>query len=477
MAAQSDNNLYETASQPDTGGHAYTFLEFNTQDDFDDYMEFEEFSQPSRSPAGPHLPPPSEPEQDSAASELHAPEPTLSPSASTPLGGPSSSSEARGASGGQAAAAAVDTLAAGMSELNFEETGDEGYEFGEGNLTEHACRYCGVQDPGCVVRCNVPTCRKWFCQLWGNACGSHIVNHLVLANHMEVCLHKDSPLRLGETIECHNCGCRNVFLLGFTYCRTGGGSFLCRELCSNDNSTRGMNWDLSQWRPLIEDGCFLPWLVKVPSEQEQLRAWQISDHQINKLEELWKNDEPQPVSLKYGDISQFIKFEEDFNKFGLEDSDECDDYGDNKELEDSDESDDYGDFKELEDSDESDDYGDNMDGDEPGASDNYDGSYDESREIMKKVVTMEIETEQEQLRAWQISDQQINKLEELRKKDEPTHVSLKYEDVYQFIKLEDDSDQDSEECDDYEDDPHKTPDKKDDHADNPNNKDGDGSSI
>lgn len=43
---------------------------------------------------------------------------------------------------------------------------------------------------------------------------SHIVNHLVRAKSKEVTLHKDGPL--GETVlECYNCGCRNVFLLGF----------------------------------------------------------------------------------------------------------------------------------------------------------------------------------------------------------------------------------------------------------------------
>ena len=48
--------------------------------------------------------------------------------------------------------------------------------------------------------------------------------------------------------------------------------------------------DPSQWQPLIQDRQFLPWLVKVPSEQEQLRARQISAQQINKLEELWKDN-------------------------------------------------------------------------------------------------------------------------------------------------------------------------------------------
>ena len=34
--------------------------------------------------------------------------------------------------------------------------------------------------------------------------------------------------------------------------------------------------------------CFLPWLVKIPSDQDQARARQISAQQIQKLEELWK---------------------------------------------------------------------------------------------------------------------------------------------------------------------------------------------
>lgn len=57
----------------------------------------------------------------------------------------------------------------------------------------------------------------------------------------------------------------------------------------------------------------------MPSEQEQLRARQISAQQINKVEELWKtnpdatledlekpgvDDEPQPVALKYEDAYQ-----------------------------------------------------------------------------------------------------------------------------------------------------------------------------
>ena len=84
-----------------------------------------------------------------------------------------------------------------------------------------ACCYCGVSDPECVVKC-VET-GKWFCNWTGGTSGSHIVQHLVRGKHRAVCLHADSPL--GETVlECYNCGCRNVFLIGFVPVRRPGRS-------------------------------------------------------------------------------------------------------------------------------------------------------------------------------------------------------------------------------------------------------------
>ncbi|XP_071701145.1 regulator of nonsense transcripts 1 homolog [Rutidosis leptorrhynchoides] len=338
------NNLFDTASQPDTGNDdAYTFLEFNTQDDENfNYTDFQELSQAN-------------PVRSSPSSSSVWPTPSDSIAIDTSVAAaavdhrsdnasPGSATSGKGGSGGKGnnnsnvnQVAAVDALAAGMSGLNFEETGDdESYEYGKGGYIEHACRYCGVQNPACVVRCNVPSCRKWFCNSRGNTSGSHIVNHLVRAKHKEVCLHKDSPL--GETIlECYNCGCRNVFLLGFISAKTESVVvLLCREPCLNMNALKDMNWDLSQWCPLIDDRCFLPWLVKVPSEQEQLRARHISAQQINKVEELWKtnpdasfedlekpgvDDEPQPVVMKYEDAYQYqnvfaplIKLEADYDK-------------------------------------------------------------------------------------------------------------------------------------------------------------------
>lgn len=74
--------------------------------------------------------------------------------------------------------------------------------------------------------------------------------------------------------------------------------FQCRQPCASQSSLKDINWDSSQWQPLIQDRCFLSWLVKIPSEQEQLRARQITAQQINKLEELWKVSQ---IASQWGD--------------------------------------------------------------------------------------------------------------------------------------------------------------------------------
>ncbi|KAK4378179.1 hypothetical protein RND71_000041 [Anisodus tanguticus] len=71
------------------------------------------------------------------------------------LNNPNSMKSRGGGNGG----AGVNSQATGMSGLNFEETGDdEGFEYGKGDLgVEHACKYCGVTNPACVVRCCGPS--------------------------------------------------------------------------------------------------------------------------------------------------------------------------------------------------------------------------------------------------------------------------------------------------------------------------------
>lgn len=219
-----------------------------------------------------------------------------------------------------------------LGELQFEEEEDDSYYNKE--LPAYACKYCGIHDPSCVVLCNV--CKKWFCNGRGNTSGSHIINHLVRAKHKEVTLHKDGPL--GETVlECYSCGVRNVFVLGFIPAKADSVVvLLCRQPCAAQNSLKDMNWDQEQWKPLISDRCFLSWLVKVPSEQEQLRARQVSAPQITKLEDLWRDnveatfqdlekpgvdEEPQQVLLRYEDGYQYqnifgplVRLEADYDK-------------------------------------------------------------------------------------------------------------------------------------------------------------------
>lgn len=194
--------------------------------------------------------------------------------------------------------------------------------------------YCSIHDPATVVMCN--TCKKWFCNGRGNTSGSHIINHLVRAKHKEVTLHSEGPL--GETIlECYSCLNRNVFVLGFIPAKADSVVvLLCRQPCSVQSSLKDMNWDPEQWKPLISDRSFLSWLVRVPTEQEQMRARLITATQINKLEELWKENEeavyedlekpgidkePAQVQLRYDDGYQYqnifgplVNLEAEYNK-------------------------------------------------------------------------------------------------------------------------------------------------------------------
>ncbi|KAF5270389.1 hypothetical protein FQR65_LT05577 [Abscondita terminalis] len=226
----------------------------------------------------------------------------------------------------------ISSATTALGELQFEEDDEEFYNSKE--LPDYACKYCGIHEPNCVVMCNL--CKKWFCNGRGNTSGSHIINHLVRAKHKEVTLHKDGPL--GETVlECYSCGVRNVFVLGFIPAKADSVVvLLCRQPCAAQNSLKDMNWEQEQWKPLISDRSFLTWLVKIPSEQEQLRARQITAQQINKLEELWKDnvdatfqdlekpgvdEEPQQVLLRYEDGYQYqnifgplVKLEADYDK-------------------------------------------------------------------------------------------------------------------------------------------------------------------
>jgi regulator of nonsense transcripts 1 len=219
-----------------------------------------------------------------------------------------------------------------LEESVYGDDDDDGYV--EVDLPEYACTYCGLSDQSCVVKC--VESGKWFCNGRGNTSASHIIQHLVRSKNKTVSLHPDSPL--GETlVECYNCGSRNVFLMGFIPAKNDSVVvLLCREPCLSMGALKDMDWDLNQWMPLIEDRMFLSWLVKVPSEKEQLRARQITTAQINKLEELWRDnpnatledlerpgidEEAQPTLLHYEDgynyqniLAPLVKLEAEYDR-------------------------------------------------------------------------------------------------------------------------------------------------------------------
>ena len=161
--------------------------------------------------------------------------------------------------------------------------------YDEALLPSYACKYCGIHDPACVAKC-VET-QKWLCNATcAGGGGSHLINHLVRSRSSQVQLHPESPL--GDTVlECYNCGSKNAFVLGFVpSSSTSVVVLLCRVCVETVPELKDMDWELGQWHPLVQDRKFLPWLIKVPSEKQLLLARDLTQVQINKLEELWKTE-------------------------------------------------------------------------------------------------------------------------------------------------------------------------------------------
>ena len=170
--------------------------------------------------------------------------------------------------------------------------------YDEDNLPEYACRYCGIHDPATVAKC-VET-DKWFCNA-GNSTGgsSHLVHHLVRSRSHQVQLHPNSPL--GDTVlECYNCASKNVFVLGFVPASASSVVvLLCRVCVETVPALKDMDWELAQWHPVLQDRQFLPWLLSVPSTKLQLRARDISQQQMTRLEEMWQKTDP---DASYADL-------------------------------------------------------------------------------------------------------------------------------------------------------------------------------
>lgn len=197
---------------------------------------------------------------------------------------------------------------------------------------EHSCAYCGIHNPCSVIKCN--TCNKWFCNAKTSSSSSHIVTHLIMSRHNQVSLHEESDLG-DTTLECYNCGNKNVFMLGFVSAKQESVVvILCRLPCAR---SKDINWDTSQWQALIDNRQFLSWLAPSPTEDDLISAKLITPQQISKLEAQWRlnrsatindienNDKAEeevlPILMRYNDAFQYqqsfgplVKLEADYDK-------------------------------------------------------------------------------------------------------------------------------------------------------------------
>lgn len=190
----------------------------------------------------------------------------------------------------------------------------------DGDAPSHSCAYCGLHAPASVAQCL--QCSKWFCNAKTQGSGaSHLVSHLVKARHKEVCLHAEGPLG-DTTLECYNCGSKNLFSLGFIPAKADTVVvILCRNSCTGLSASKDSTWDMAQWLPLIEDKSLLSWLLRVPSEQDiQAQSKPVTAQQIIRIEEVWRDnaqatlldleapgleEETVPVLLRYEDAYQY----------------------------------------------------------------------------------------------------------------------------------------------------------------------------
>ncbi|KAM9914035.1 hypothetical protein OXX69_001030 [Metschnikowia pulcherrima] len=155
----------------------------------------------------------------------------------------------------------------------------------------HACTYCGLENAQSAVKCG--TCDKWFCNGKGTLAGSHIVTHLVQSKHNVVCLHEQSPLG-AETLECYHCGNRNVFSLGFVAAKQDSVVVvLCRLPCAHQ---RDMNWETSEWQPLVDGRSLLSWVAPAPSQEDMAHTRPISGDTVRRLEAQWRMNKDASVA-------------------------------------------------------------------------------------------------------------------------------------------------------------------------------------
>ena len=184
---------------------------------------------------------------------------------------------------------------------------DSSLESLESTVPEWACSYCGFRtNPSAVVKCLQTN--KWFCNARNVNSSSCIVAHLVKSNRKEVVLHKSSPL--GDSVlECYATGARNVFALGYVPCVGDENTvvLLSRDIPASHATIKGLNLDMSQWEPLIQDRAFVDWLVTHPEGRELRGSKKLRIEEAKRLEDMWKQGKNE---AKLDDLATLISDEE-----------------------------------------------------------------------------------------------------------------------------------------------------------------------
>ena len=173
--------------------------------------------------------------------------------------------------------------------------------------SNYACSYCGLSSETHLAQCL--ECKKWFCNGKNDAYSpSHIIFHLTKSKHKEVYLSQAS--QVGEiTLQCYNCSCKNIFLLGFLESKEGGNGFIiCREPCLTKWKIDDTYFDKTKWAPLINEKKLLDWIVKEPKSDSELRIVQrVNIRKMSKFEEKWEKEKLLSSQEKPKFLINFLK--------------------------------------------------------------------------------------------------------------------------------------------------------------------------
>ena len=184
---------------------------------------------------------------------------------------------------------------------------DEEEDENQNRNSIYSCAYCGLSSESHLAQCL--ECKKWFCNgKLDSYSPSHIIFHLTKSKHKEVFLSKES--QVGEiTLQCYNCSCKNIFLLGFLESKEGGNGFIvCREPCLTKWKIDDAYFDKTKWAPLINEKKLLDWIVTEPTSDSELRIVQrVNIRKMSKFEEKWEKEKLLSSQEKPKFLTNFLK--------------------------------------------------------------------------------------------------------------------------------------------------------------------------